>query len=132
MALQPFRDNELTLGQVLFDHEGAFEVDVERAKRVNIAIQYIRRRKDEIDGPVGIRAEEGSNPGIFHGWIDWQGTCDVTLIGNELVEIIDYKDGRTPVDAVENEQLMSYALGRVLEYQLPQEFRVRLSNHLTN
>jgi hypothetical protein len=78
-------------------------------------------------GICGIRAEEISDPGAFHGWDDWKGTCDVTLVGNDMIEIMDYKDGRTPVKAEENEQLMSYALGRALEYQLPQEFKVRLT-----
>ena len=45
---QDLMDPMLMIGQVLFDHEGAFEVDVERAKRVNVAIQYLRRRKGEL------------------------------------------------------------------------------------
>lgn len=109
------KDAFFFIGEELEDHEGTFTVDAERAQRVNIAIHYLQQRKQEL-GVCAIRAEETSNPGQAVGWDDWRGTCDVTLLSDNTLEIIDYKDGRTPQDPKDNPQLLSYLQGRLLEY----------------
>lgn len=119
-------DPVLHLGKTMFDHEGAFTMDLDRAKRVLTAINYIKARKAEL-GKVAIRSEEESDPGAFLGWDDWKGTADVTILSDNILEVIDYKDGRTKVETEENPQILSYGLGRALEYRLPDEFPVRLT-----
>ena len=42
------------------------------------------------------------------------GTCDAVVVNDRHIEIVDLKTGRFPVSAVDNSQLMIYALGAVL------------------
>lgn len=109
-------DAMFKVGEEMEDHEGKFVVDIERATRANVAIHYVQRRKQEL-GVCAIRAEQPSNPGSHVNWDDWVGTADITIVGDDELEVVDYKDGRTPQDPVFNPQLMSYALGRMVEYQ---------------
>lgn len=45
-------------------------------------------------------------------WMPGQfGTCDVGVVGKNRITVFDWKWGYLPVGAVENEQLMAYALG---------------------
>jgi len=109
-------DPMLLIGHPMADHEGSFEVDGERAARVQHALAYIKRRKGEAGPQMSIRAEEKVNPGEYIRRDDVWGTADVQLIFNDVLEVIDYKDGMTPVDAVESEQLRCYGVGALLPY----------------
>ena len=106
------------IGQELEDHEGKFVVDAERAERVNFALGYIRARAVSLDGPVAIRSESKVNPAPLMLRDDCGGTADAILVGNDIVEVIDYKDGMSPVSAQDNIQMILYALGVLAEYQL--------------
>jgi len=99
------------VGQSLMDHEGAFTVDQERADRVKVAVDYIRQRANEMDARE-IKSEELVNPTLGER-DDLSGTADVQIIAPGFIEVIDYKDGVTPVYAKENEQLMAYGLGAI-------------------
>lgn len=47
------------------------------------------------------------------------GTADCILIGGDTLHVIDYKHGKgIPVDADENPQLMLYAVGALMEYDM--------------
>lgn len=105
------------VGKNLADHEGEFYVDSDRAERVQFALDYIERRQQEL-GTVAIRAEEKTNPGVLIGVGCLYGTADVTIVSDGVLEIIDYKDGMTPVDP-ETPQLKIYGFGRLGEYVAP-------------
>lgn len=52
-----------------------------------------------------------------------RGTCDVVIVCNQYVEVIDLKYGQgVAVSAVDNPQLRLYALGAVREYELVYDF----------
>jgi hypothetical protein len=53
-----------------------------------------------------------SNPGYYFGRKDWWGTTDIEISNKELVEVIDYKDGRMYVDVKNNSQMINNAIGR--------------------
>ena len=87
-------------------------VDAARAARVQLALDYIKHRDNEIGG-VTVTTEGISNPGKMFGRDDWWGTCDVTLqaLATPFIEVIDYKDGFVYVDVKDNPQLLAYAIG---------------------
>ncbi len=105
------------VGQSFTDHEGEFTVDRERASRVKLAIDYIKEREEAIDGTV--LAETRVDPMYLVGRADMSGTVDVQIIGNGVLEIIDYKDGMVPVAAEGNEQMEQYVIGTLAGYKLP-------------
>lgn len=100
-------------------------VDIERCNRVQICLDYITRRKEELQKlfpgcEVIIESESISNPGSFIKRDDWWGTCDIMIkaVVNGLVvfiETVDYKDGRGYVSEKWNTQLIAYLFGKVLE-----------------
>lgn len=105
------------VGQTMEDHEGKFTIDADRASRVKVAIEYINRRVVELGGKVAIRSEERVDPGPILGRTDVAGTGDVQLIAENFLEIIDYKDGMTPVSAKNNRQMQFYGLGALVPYK---------------
>lgn len=96
------------------DESGQFRIDADRAERIQFALDYVYSRKIEVDGIV--RAEKRVNPAKFFGRDDLSGTVDVQIIGNDVLEIIDYKDGMYPVDAKNNLQMELYAFGALADY----------------
>ena len=111
-------DPFIYVGQTLKDHEGEFTVDQERAGRVKQAIEYVKTRV-AVMGDVRILAESRVEPEHLLGRNDMGGTVDIQLIGSDLIELIDYKDGMGIVDAVDNDQLEQYAIGVLAGYKLP-------------
>ena len=109
MALTP----TLTVGLTIPDEDGGFTVDIDRASRVKAATDHIW----ELGGTV--TTERKVDPKRLVGRDDLGGTVDVTVIVGDTAHVIDYKDGITPVEAVENEQLIAYALGHLAGYNLP-------------
>jgi hypothetical protein len=104
------------VGVEMEDHEGTFVVDKERAARVQVALDYIRQVKN-----LGLRvlSESKVDPSFLLGRTDLSGTVDVQIIGNGVLELIDYKDGMAQVDAKGNMQLEQYAYGVLAGYKLP-------------
>ncbi len=108
------------IGQELADHEGRFSIDKERVVRINVALDYIYQRKAEMEaahGHVQLIPEQRVDPGVLLDRDDLTGTADVQLISDDLIEIIDYKDGVGEVIAEYNTQLMLYALGALGDRQ---------------
>ena len=104
------------IGVKLQDHEGEFVVDRPRAERIELALVYVRSRV----GPLGtVVPERRVSPAHLIGRDDMDGTCDVTIVTPEELEIIDYKDGMNEVTAQDNPQLELYALGVLAGYKLP-------------
>jgi len=97
------------IGILMNDDDGVFEVDAERAERVQFALDYIRR------GDPFIISEQRVNPEPMIGIADLDGKVDVQIIAHTGIEIIDYKDGMNPVDAKDNPQLEQYGFGVLAE-----------------
>lgn len=113
-CIKNFYDASHYLGQTLTDHEGSFTVDMERAERVQLTLDYIEKRTGADDAVVSER--KVSLYGLT-GRNDLDGTVDVTILyaGGKAIELIDYKDGINATDA--REQLEQYAVGVVSEIQ---------------
>jgi hypothetical protein len=100
-------------------------VKADRIERVNMGLNYINRRIDELTKQfpsctITVEAESRSNPGTIYGRDDWYGTCDITItveVDSKVVfiEIADYKDGRGYVSEKDNSQLMAYAGGKMID-----------------
>ncbi len=113
MCLVTGMDPELMVGMTTSDDDGSYTIDADRAKRVKVAVDHVR----DLGGEV--TTERRVDPSRLVGRDDLGGTVDVTVIVGDTVHVIDYKDGITPVEAVENEQLVAYALGHLAGYNLP-------------
>ena len=105
------------VGAKLKDHDGEFVVDADRAARVKVAVDYIRERS--LDGVFRVIAERRVNPAHLLGRDDLSGTVDCQIVGEDWIELIDYKDGMGVVSAEGNMQLEQYAYGVLAGYTLP-------------
>ena len=112
--IDPFTE----VGKKHGDDDGEFIVDTDRAARVKVAIDYIKERVNEVTASVVI-TETRVDPVWFTGRNDLSGTVDVQIISGDVLEIIDYKDGMSPVEAENNLQLEQYAIGKLSECKLP-------------
>jgi len=99
-------------GIKMSDDDGEFRLDLDRLWRVEKALKYIRDRAEEL-GVDNIMSEHKVNCGMLIERDDMRGTLDVRLMNDEVLEIIDYKDGMGVVEAEQNKQLMLYALGEL-------------------
>lgn len=100
---------ESFVGNELVDEVGKFTVDLDRAERVRVVTDYISSRIKE-EGCASILSERELRNATWIGRDDCWGTADVALVGLGWFEIIDLKDGMGIVEAVENEQLETYAM----------------------
>ena len=82
---------------------GDFIIDQARSERVKVTWDYVQGRY--------YQAEERVDPSNLLGRDDMSGTVDIIVFGDEVLEIIDYKDGMHPVSAVDNAQMEQYAYG---------------------
>ena len=105
------------VGEKFADHEGEFVVDKDRAHRVKLAINYIVERS--VGGILKVVSEQKVEPEHLLGRKDLSGTVDCQIIGDDWIEIIDYKDGMGVVSAEGNVQLEQYAYGVLAGYKLP-------------
>jgi hypothetical protein len=105
------------VGEKFADHEGEFVVDKDRAHRVKLAINYISERS--VGGIFEVVSEQKVEPEHLLGRDDLSGTVDCQIIGDDWIEIIDYKDGMGVVSAEGNVQLEQYAYGVLAGYELP-------------
>lgn len=112
------------------DHEdkpNGWLVDAARAERVQEALSYLERRRQELfdqfpGHTILIVSESKSDPGGMFGRKDWYGTSDITIRVFEgepfktpcvFAEVVDYKDGRGYVQPGKNTQLISYLGGKI-------------------
>lgn len=110
---------EFFVGKTLTDHDGEFTVDADRAARVQSALDYIDERAVEYNGLCEVITETRVDPAHLLGRDDLSGTVDVQIIGGDMLELIDYKDGMGVVKAEGNMQLEQYAYGVLAGYKLP-------------
>ena len=107
----PIAELNHLIGATLTDDDGAFKVGADRAARVRVALDYL------LTMPSGceIRSEQAVD--LYNLCIrnDLGGTADIVVISENMIEVIDYKDGMTPVEVVGNKQLEQYAIGVVSE-----------------
>ena len=101
------------VGEVLTDHEGEFKVEDGRALRVTIATDYIKQRTDRSMGLARVISESRVDPFNLTGRTDLTGTIDVQIHDqfDELVELIDYKDGMADAWQSALLQMEQYAVG---------------------
>lgn len=102
------------VGQTLKDDDGEFVVDKDRAERVEFAVNFIMQRRIEIDLASQIISEKRVDPAPLIGIAGLDGTIDVRIIGKNTIEVWDYKDGMSPVDA-DSYQLEQYGFGAIAE-----------------
>lgn len=120
--------DQMIIGTNNVDRPQGWLIDKERCERAQIALDYVVRRKKELQKQfhgckVYVQAESKSNPGFYAQRNDWWGTCDITItvvsaapIGELLfVEVVDYKDGRMFVSEKWNSQLIAYLFGKMIE-----------------
>lgn len=110
------------------DHPSGWLVDKARIERVQMCLDYITRRVNELKAEypgctVVVESESKSDPGGAFGRDDWAGTCDVTITCRQdhtgevlFLEAVDYKDGRGWVHVVDDTQLLSYLFGKMRIY----------------
>jgi len=107
------------IGVKMTDHEGEFVVDAARAERVEVAMYYIRSVVIGHNGLCQVLTEQKVDPAYLLGRDDLSGTVDCQIIGGDVLELIDYKDGMGVVSAKDNLQLEQYAYGVLAGYKLP-------------
>jgi len=112
-----FIDPMTFVGSPMNDHEGDFIVDKPRAERVKVAYDYIVTRS--MNGVFPVISEQRVDPMHLLGRTDLSGTVDCQIMGNDWIELIDYKDGMGVVSAENNMQLEQYAYGVLAGYKLP-------------
>jgi len=104
------------IGEDHNDKPEGWIVKQDRCDRVEMALCYVERRLGELGVTIDhVSAEQRTCPGRFFGRKDWWGTCDITIRGDGILEIADYKDGRGYVSEKDNDQLKDYGLGQMLE-----------------
>ena len=108
------------------DHEGKFVVDADSAARVRIALDYINERAAELK-PSVVHSEMRVDPAPLLGRSDMSGTADCMIISDTVAEIIDYKDGISPVLAKDNDQMEQYAWGMLAMYPNAKFKRIRMT-----
>lgn len=116
------------------DKSTGWKVSRDRATRVQICLDYVKQRFEELKEEYNITeydskyqliyfTESKSNPGEQFNRNDWQGTTDIVIfiVNNHpvdkhiiFIEVIDYKDGRQWVNVNNNTQLISYLYGESL------------------
>ena len=105
--------NPLGLEIVDVDQSQGWIVDSERLERVMVAVDYVKQRIITLGPNALLFIEQRTDPGNKYGMVDMWGTVDITLIGGDSVlEVIDYKDGRTYVSE-HTEQLLGYSDGQI-------------------
>ena len=96
-----------------------FVVDAERAARVKVAIDYIRERS--MGGMLKVIPEQRVDPQWLVSRDDLDGTVDVQIhdLANQVLEIIDYKDGMNDAWDSAILQMEQYAVGVLAGFRLP-------------
>lgn len=111
------------IGKTLKDHDGEFVVTADRAERVQLALDYINEKSY---GSI-VEAEKRVSLDKLTERSDLSGTVDVQIISDEMIEVIDYKDGINPVEVDGNPQLEQYALGVIAKRMPPPHTVVRMT-----
>jgi hypothetical protein len=108
------------VGITMKDDDGEFVVDAERAQRVKVAIDYIKKRHAESLGIAQLIAEQRVDPQWLLSRSDLSGTVDVQIHDplNGVLEIIDYKDGMNDAWDSAILQMEQYAVGALAGFKI--------------
>jgi hypothetical protein len=108
------------VGIKMKDDDGEFVVDADRAERVHVAIDYLTMRMVETMGMATIKAEQRVDPQWLLSRADLSGHVDVQVHDplNEVLEIIDYKDGMNDAWDSAILQMEQYALGVLASFKI--------------
>lgn len=120
--LDPGLDISTLIGQPwLTDSKYRSYYNVGDIAGAKIHLDYVAQRTGELFGAITY-AEEKVNPERFTRRTDTNGTCDTIITGeadgffsDSFLEIIDYKNGRTPVFP-DSEQLKLYGGGALAKF----------------
>jgi len=93
---------------MVLDDRLIFNIDQARAERVKVAWDYVQGHN--------YHTEERVDPSNLLGRDDMGGTVDIIVMDDDVLEIIDYKDGMHPISAVNNHQMEQYAYGVLSEW----------------
>jgi len=126
MALTESRDADFYIGRVIEAEGESFTVDTEMAGHVQAYLDAVRERIGDGELMVEQRVAYHGPLGVDEGLAF--GTADAVILRDDELIVVDLKYGRgVAVNALENEQLMLYALGALEEFGLAYEFaRFRL------
>ena len=105
------------VGIKMSDHDGEFTVELHRAVRVKVAIDYITEQS--LGGMVPVLAEQRVDPSYLLSRTDLGGTVDVQIHGTDVWEIIDYKDGMADAWDSAILQMEQYAVGALSGLKIP-------------
>jgi hypothetical protein len=113
-------DPHTKIGLRLADDDGEFVVDADRAQRVKVATDYINSRVAGTMGIVKVYAEQQVDPQWLLSRADLSGHVDVQVHDplNEVLEIIDYKDGMNDAWDSAILQMEQYALGVLASFKI--------------
>ena len=117
-CLRKGKDAKVYKGQTVEVEGWSFEVDSEMVRGVQMYVDVVRELAEEMGGAT-IHAEKRVYLTKIHP--DVWGTADATLIKGKKLTMIDFKYGRGVVAAKENEQLLCYSIGALLEFDKNKE-----------
>lgn len=107
--------------RVPVEHE-TFEVDAEMAEHLQVYVDLVTTLRDTLDATLLVEQRLNYGPFILVGTeeegqdVAW-GTGDAVLLAGEEIIVCDLKYGRgEEIDATDNSQLMSYALGALEKF----------------
>ena len=107
------RGDQLTQSEYPADH---WSMASEYANFVNTLCDSPRKKLIEVNVDDGLKS---LHPALG-------GTADAVLVEGSTMHVIDLKTGRVPVEAEENPQLMTYALGAMRKFNAPESITVVL------
>ena len=108
------------VGVKMKDDDGEFVIDAGRAERVKVAIDYIKQRQAEALGMAKVIPEQRVDPQWLVSRDDLDGTVDVQIHDplNEVLEIVDYKDGMNDAWDSAILQMEQYAVGVLAGFKI--------------
>ncbi|MCU7895085.1 MAG: DUF2800 domain-containing protein [Candidatus Thiodiazotropha sp. (ex Lucinoma aequizonata)] len=115
-------DSTSIIATTFNDHAGKFTIDTERAKRVNVALEYVENRKEAYPN-LQVSSEERVDPGSMIDRTDIWGRLDIRMTSDDFCEVVDYKDGFVPV-LPNNPQNKLYAIGALVSQSARTEEKI--------
>ena len=103
------------IGQKMSDHDGEFVVDAARAERVQFALDYVDQRIADLGATARVLSEVKVDLSPIFGRVDLNGTSDIVILSDDVIEIADFKDGMGAVEAIGNKQLNTYLWGVIAQ-----------------
>lgn len=98
----------------------------ENAEDLEIAMDYVEFIHKLSQNAKKCLYEYNVNKGLQSIHPDFGGTADAVIIKDKELHVVDLKTGRVPVGALQNTQLMTYALGVARQLNAPDDIDVHL------